>query len=272
MKIGCVMMQKDEVNALEPWLLYHAHLFGLNNLCVIDHGSTHPKVIEALNWYEEDGLNVVRLPASADYKQKGVFVTEQLKALAAIKEYDFLLPADCDEFLALRKPDGHFTCDKSKIFEEFQLYAGRSETFEIRQNLLNILGRPGRFWLFPYQKVFFSAEHLGVVDHGSHMDVSGRGAETLGTSLIFLHFHHKSWAEHQKSGLRKLGAFVDVNNPAALAAFQGPGVHLLVQLNEGEANYNQLMVAGPPDHEVQGLLELFGNLGIDPLFFEYSAN
>lgn len=39
MLTACVMMQRNEVNALEPWTKYHAVLFGLENLYVIDHGS-----------------------------------------------------------------------------------------------------------------------------------------------------------------------------------------------------------------------------------------
>ena len=38
-KVACVMMQKDEAILLEPWLTYHGHLFGLENLFVIDDGS-----------------------------------------------------------------------------------------------------------------------------------------------------------------------------------------------------------------------------------------
>ncbi len=271
MRVGCVLMQKDEVNALEPWLLYHAHLFGMENLCVIDHGSTHPRVINTLNWYEAEGLNVVRLPAEADYRRKGEFVTAQLKALDGRGLYDFLLPVDCDEFLALRRENGEFTCHRGEILECLRSYQGRPETFEIKQNLLNVLGHAGRFWVFPYQKVFFAGGHVGVVDHGSHADVSGRGAANRETPLVYLHFHHKSWAEQVKAGKEKLRPFVNVDDPEALAAFRGPGWHLLVHINGEEAAYNDLMKAGPGKPEVDGLLELFNQLGIDPLFFEQAV-
>ena len=268
MRVGCVLMQKNEVNALEPWLLYHAHLFGMENLCVIDHGSTHIKVRTTLDWYEQDGLKVVRLPAEADYQRKGEFVTGQLRALDAQGGYDFLLPLDCDEFLVLKRDNGRFTCDRGAILNCLESYAGRPEILEVKQNLLNILGHPGGFWVFPYQKVFFSAGHVGVVDHGSHTDVSGRGTASLETPLAYLHFHHRSWEEQVKAGKEKLRPFVDVDNPEALAAFRGPGWHLLVHINAGETAYQDLMKGGPGLLEVEGLLELFNKLGIDPLFFE----
>lgn len=268
MKIGCVLMQRNEVNALEPWLLYHAHLFGMQNLCVIDHGSTHPKVHNTLSWYEQDGLKVVRLPAEADYRRKGDFVTEQLQAPDAQGGYDFLLPLDCDEFLALRRDAGGFTCGRAEIFACLESYRGRTETLEVKQNLINVLGHPGRFWAFDYQKVFFTGGNLGIVDHGSHTDVSGRGNGLLETPLVYLHFHHKSWAEHVKAGKEKLRPFVDVDNPEALKGFQGIGWHLLVQMNAGEEAYKEIMKVTPGPPDVDGLLELFEKLGIDPLFFE----
>ncbi|MBU6398042.1 MAG: glycosyltransferase family 2 protein [Rhodospirillales bacterium] len=264
-------MQKNEVNALEPWLLYHAHLFGMENLCVIDHGSTHPKVLNTLAWYEHEGLQVVRLPAAADYQRKGEFVTEQLQAMATRGGYDFLLPIDCDEFLALRREEGGFTCVREEILACLRAYVGRAETLEIKQNLLNILGHPGRFWVFPYQKVFFPAAHVGVVDHGSHTDVSGRGNGLLETPLVYLHFHHKSWTEQVKAGTEKLRPFVNVDDPAAMEAFKGIGWHLLVHMNAGEEVYNGMMNAPPGQPEVSGLLELFDKLGIDPLFFEQTV-
>ncbi|MDE1897339.1 MAG: glycosyltransferase family 2 protein [Rhodospirillales bacterium] len=268
MRVACVLMQKNEVNALEPWLLYHAHLFGMENLCVIDHFSTHPKILNTLSWYEHEGLQVVRLPPEADYQRKGEFVTAQLTRLDKTGNYDFLMPLDCDEFLALRRDDGGFTCNRAEIHACLASYAGRAETLEVKQNLLNILGHPGRFWVFPYQKVFFSAGHVGVVDHGSHTDVLGRGNGLLETPLVYLHFHHKSWEEQVKAGKEKLRPFVDVDDPQALEAFKGIGWHLLVHMNAGEDSYTSMMNAAPGKPEVEGLLELFAALNINPLFFQ----
>ena len=44
-RVACVMMQKDEVHLLEPWLAYHGYLFGFENLYVLDNGSTRPDVL-----------------------------------------------------------------------------------------------------------------------------------------------------------------------------------------------------------------------------------
>lgn len=268
MRVGCVLMQRNEVNALEPWLRYHAHLFGMENLCVIDHGSTHPKVLNTLSWYELEGVKVIRLPAEADFHLQGEFMTAAMREMNARDEYDFLLPIDCDEFLAMRREDGSFTCQRDEILRCLASCIGRQETFEIKQNLLNILGQPGRYWVLPYQKVFFSGRSIGTLCHGSHQDISGRDNGLLETPLVFVHFHHKPWDEQIKASKEKLRHFVDVEDEAALADFKGLGWHLLVHMREGEAAYNGMMRDGPGLGQVDGLLTLFSQLHINPLFTE----
>jgi hypothetical protein len=227
MRVACVVMQRNEVNALEPWLLYHAHLFGLENLCVIDHGSADPRVVNTL---------------------------------------------DCDEFLALRRAAGDYTCRREEILAALATFQGRPEYLEVKENLLNILGLPGRFLPLPYQKVFFTAGHLGAVDHGSHTDISGRGAASLATPFVYMHFHHKPWAEQIKASQEKLRPFVDITDARALATLRGPGWHLLLHINEGEAAYHAGMTeAAKYQVGVDGLMECFAALGIDPLFFEKPA-
>lgn len=72
-------MQRNEDVCLDPWLIWHGHLFGYENLFVVDHGSDHPAVLECLLRAEARGTHVVRLPAAADYRLKGDFVTQVLR-------------------------------------------------------------------------------------------------------------------------------------------------------------------------------------------------
>ena len=48
-KIACVMMQKDETFLLVPRLAYHGHLFGFENLFVLDKGPTSADVRDTLH-------------------------------------------------------------------------------------------------------------------------------------------------------------------------------------------------------------------------------
>ena len=49
MKIACLMMQKNETELLEPWILYHGALFGHENLYIYDNGSDDPKTVELIH-------------------------------------------------------------------------------------------------------------------------------------------------------------------------------------------------------------------------------
>lgn len=267
-RVGCVMMERNEANALEPWLRYHAQLFGLENLYVIDHGSEHPGVIATLAAYEARGLNVFRLPAQVDFRDKADFINQLLQGLDAEGLHDILIPMDCDEFLVIRDADGQPSCDRAAILAYLAGLRGQKIIPEIRENYLNILGAPGAFWALPYQKVFFIAGHCGRVDPGSHWDVSGLPGELRQTPLAYVHFHHKPYAKLRESSLEKLRPYVDTGDNAALRAYRGPGWHLVENLLRGETAYHAMMRPGGSDTHVSGLLELFGKLGIDPLFPE----
>jgi len=263
------MMQRNEVNHLEPWLRYHAHLFGIENLCVIDHGSETPVIIAMLEAYQKRGLQVRRLPATADYRRKGEFVSEVMLTLDAFKLYDILIPLDCDEFVVLRNETGQYLCGRDAILDYLATLKGRDTILEVKENLLNILGAPGTFIPLPYQKVFFAGGHCGVVDHGSHKDESGRGRAAEATRLVYLHFHHRPYARQVEASLAKLRPYVNVYDREALERFRGPGWHLVQHIFGGKTAYQTMMNHGERV-EVIGLLALFRGLDIDPLFTEQS--
>ncbi len=271
MRVACVMMQRNEINALEPWLRYHSYLFGIENLYVIDHGSDHHSVMSILDKYEKKGLHIFRLSKRADYRLKGEFVSQILMAAAASQAYDILFPLDCDEFLAIRRENGQYSCDRKTIFEYLGTLLGRKVVYEVKENLVNILELPGKFHALPYQKVFFLGDYCGVVDHGSHQDVSGQQKIIEETRLIYIHFHLKKYERQVAASLEKLRPYVDVDDRAELEVFRGPGWHLVSHILGGEKAYLDtmyMMRIGSGAVEVEGLLSLFQKLGIKPLFTE----
>ena len=272
MLTACVMMQRNEVNALEPWIKYHAALFGLENLYVIDHGSDKPELIAMLAAYEKRGLRVFRLSAKADYRLKGEFVSQILKVALSVRPYEFVFPLDCDEFLALRTEEGLYSCEPEAISGYLRSLVGMDAVFEVKENLLNILGAPGKFLDLPYQKVFFSGKNCGVVDHGSHQDVSGQPKERVPTRFVYLHFHHKPYRQQVAASLEKLQPYMNIKDQAELERFRGTGWHLIEHILKGEAYYNEMMHAmciGPGGVHVKGLIPCFQALGINPLFTEH---
>jgi hypothetical protein len=116
--VACVMMQRDENELLEPWLVYHGYLFGYENLSVIDHGSVSPKVRDVLERYERLGVYVDRSHTDTiAYSRKAEIMGARLRELDGLRKFDFLFPLDCDEFVARRSESG-FTCNREAIHEE----------------------------------------------------------------------------------------------------------------------------------------------------------
>jgi hypothetical protein len=264
-KIACVLMQRNEDVCLQPWLRYHGALFGDENLFVLDHHSDDAGVLETLAAAAVRGVHVMRLAAGADYRQKGDYVSYAMRQAEA--GYDFVLPLDCDEFVAMRLPCGQPSCAPGEILDYFETLPASGLAFGVAENFLNMLGRPETFFALPYEKVFFRGGHCGVVDHGSHK-VLWPLMRVHGTRLVYVHFHHKPFARLRRAAMEKLAPFVDVNDEAALAAFRGPGAHLVLHLQKTEAEYGAIMRPDRRCVAFPAFCERLVSLGIDPGFCE----
>lgn len=92
-KVYC--MQKDEDDILEDWILYHAYLFGMTNLYIIDNYSQQSS-LNILLKYEKLGLHWSQMP---DYSKKGDYLFDLIKN--TMNDCDFAIPLDIDEFIAV---------------------------------------------------------------------------------------------------------------------------------------------------------------------------
>lgn len=92
-KVFC--MQKEEEDILEDWILYHAHLFGMDNLYIVDNYSNDSSV-SILRKYEPLGLHWEQLP---DYPKKGDYLFSLIKQHQ--DDCDFAIPLDIDEFVGI---------------------------------------------------------------------------------------------------------------------------------------------------------------------------
>lgn len=265
MKVACVMMQRNEERCLDPWLCNQGYLFGDENLFVVDHHSDNPDVLSTLQAFSDRGGHVMRVPATADYRQKGEFVSYAMRQVEA--GYDFVLPLDCDEFVEMRQADGHATCSRDRLIAYFSSLRPATTIFEVRENFFNMLGYPKLFFALPYKKVFFRGGYCGVVDRGSHRPVRS-SAQVERTRIVYVHFHHKSFERYRQTAQEKLRPFVDVHNSAALAEFRGPGWHLVTHLQKTEQEFYAIMQPDNRCFEFFELYEKFLDLGLDPKFCE----
>ena len=168
LSVKCVTMQKDEVDLLGPWLRYHGHMFGFENLVVIDNGSTIPSVLETLATYEKVGTIIYRQFSTPEhYHQKGPITADVIRVLDNQCDYDFVIPLDCDEFLALWLING-VTCDRRLIHEYLEALPGTETHFRIGTCLYNDPGRPGWFWPQTALKGLMRSQSVISLDHGCH--------------------------------------------------------------------------------------------------------
>ncbi len=265
MRVACVMMQRNEELCLHPWLAYHGYLFGFDNLFVIDHGSDLSTVKTTLTLFERFGVHVLRLPASANYADKGAIVTAVLGRADAAKRYDLLFPLDCDEFLMMRDEAGEPSCAKAGLLKYLATLRGATSPLLVTENFLNSLNSVGGFWALPYQKVFFTGGHIVEVDHGSH-SCTAPAPPPVPTRVVYAHYHHKPFAMQCAMSREKLRPYVDVDDRAALEAFRGVGWHLVLHLLKTEAEYLDIMTGGSV--QFPELPALLGTLGVNPRFAE----
>jgi hypothetical protein len=99
------LFHNNEVETLSDWLQYHAHVFGFNNIVVIDHASTVQSTCDTLAIYQTCGVRIINYKGSFQKKYEAL-----TKAMKGYKD-SFLIPLDCDEFITfpLHDRDGVIT-------------------------------------------------------------------------------------------------------------------------------------------------------------------
>lgn len=231
MKIAILCMQKNEGDLLQNWIAYHESLFGSENIFIFDNGSDDISTIEVLRNASSRGVNV-----SFDYclqkffDRKGDVIAEKIIELDLLDIYDFYIPLDTDEFVAVQMPDGCFSCEISDIKEELSKWTGVNDTLIIDSQYFN---SPISIDLFTKihstKKCFFSKGSCISLDVGYHHGISTGGGE-LKTKIVHFHFHNKPFELLQIHAKQKLYNRVDVNNKEALLEFNGNGLHLVKYL------------------------------------------
>jgi hypothetical protein len=95
--IKLFLFQNDEHELLADWLQYHAYVFGISNLVVIDHKSRSNQICSLLALYEQCGAKVI--PYSGDFEKKHTKLSETMRKYTK----SWLVPLDTDEFVVLQE-------------------------------------------------------------------------------------------------------------------------------------------------------------------------
>lgn len=225
-RVACIMMQKDEDYVLKPWLAYHSYLFGPENLFVFDNGSESQAVRETLTSFQQRGVNVDwRRSSRQDYETKDRIFGDLINKLDALGRYDFLIPIDCDEFVALRT-ERNCSFRREDISSYLSQLIGESRVLRFPYQLANHPLQPDIYHYFDFFKSFFSANSYADMDHGYHLGRSRRGAEFINTRLIQIHVHNKRFDLMRRQMERSWIGTVDLNDVEKLRNYRGPSVHV----------------------------------------------
>lgn len=108
-KIFC--MTKDEYDLIESFILYYGHLFGFNNLIIIDNMSTNNTVLNIYKKYIEKGITLYYESDYTKGSQGNIFTKYMNKYKDTCK---YMMGLDTDEFIfSLTNPEN--PCDKNNI-------------------------------------------------------------------------------------------------------------------------------------------------------------
>ena len=231
--VRVLMMQHDEGDALTRWLAHYSGLFGFENLSIVDNASKDPYTLNLLRKAEQCGVTIYwGFDTVADSTGKGGHFVNIIRSWDVDGKYDFALPLDCDEILAVFTPEG-LTTDHAAIQQELDSLRGARNALRIDMSLFNVVGRPG--WFAPnhsFYKGFLPARSVESIDNGQHEPKSKLEPGHRVTNLTYLHWHNKPYEVARASARRRLTPFVNVDDPSALAsylAFPGgaPECHLV---------------------------------------------
>jgi len=270
MRILCVLAQRNEVACLEPWVRYHSYMVGYENIHIIDNASDDESVLAKIAEYERLGIGVTRIPPGTDLALRGRYTSDVIQKLEAERDYDFVFPMDCDEFLSVAKPDGTPSCDRQDIHNYLSGLLLRPGVYQIPGAYENINGVTGRFiWRDHYKKVFFSNRQCLNLDIGYHTGFPRNGLPFWEVGIFYVHYQVRPYEMFKKMARQKLEPFVNPDDEEAVRNHQGANHHLVGLYVLDKESYNATLEA---KRQSDGQLErffpefesLFRVLGLDP--------
>ncbi len=236
-RVRCIMMQKDEGQLLDAWLKYYGYLFGFENLEVLDNGSRDLLTCFILEQFEAVGVRVHRQHVGIEaFERKGAIVHGIINGWDRDHDYDFALPCDCDEFLALFTRTG-LSCTRDAIHAGLDGLMECDQALGIRTSLFNVPSQTDWFHPEVFPKGFLPSHAILDLDSGYHEPKSRLCVGTRDTDFTYLHFHNKPYETVQEHTRRKMYRRVDVEDRDAMRRYAGPGTHMIKDLLMSREEY-----------------------------------
>ena len=92
---------------IEDFINYHAYLFGITNIFLIDNNTTNPYVLNVYEKFKQKGGTIY--PCSSNYFEQGNKTSEIINIHK--HEYEFIIPLDTDEFFYYEKSENNFSLE-----------------------------------------------------------------------------------------------------------------------------------------------------------------
>jgi hypothetical protein len=206
MKIKLFTFQKNELDILDDWILYHSYLFGEDNIHIIDHDSDD----ECLEILEKYNTNYKTYTGNF-YRKHRELTKEMVKYK---KEADILIPLDLDEFICFddsRNDIPEIDTNREKIIDEI---ANLPDNHKYKFTYFHVLDHSreyndpliemNKFWKEKVPnmngKTFYPAKIFKNTDQGNHRGaLVGKYNKNIHFSKLgIMHFHVRGF-HHFKS-------------------------------------------------------------------------
>jgi glycosyltransferase involved in cell wall biosynthesis len=229
----------NEQLLIRDWIEYHGATFGYENLYIVDNCSTDD-TSRILSKFRSVGVNVY---AYSDYSHRASYLSAMMKRAA--DHYQYLIPLDVDEFIAVRHVDDKsvsYNCCSEMVSANLHRLDCVGALFEFSYSIHSVerqmryvdpLTEITEFFETTspkWNKVFFAASMFDSVFGGNHGGrIKGGDTKKTPTSLCLFHFHYLGAEETMSRALHlcrlKGYATDDDNELRRVAQAKGPSHH-----------------------------------------------
>lgn len=270
LRVKILCQVKSDADIIEDWILWHGHLFGFNNVCVIADRATQETKLILKRYSNLCTILEAPLgdwPATLSWcEQKTYNLNSAIQGLRS--NADFLIPLDADEFVIFEdKPD------RQGVLRELgRLAKMKRNAFKFGQELqsctLDDYMRPAAEVLtfrrcnlsFDEKKCFAKPSQLSWFGAGQHYVHTQAKEVPLVTRLSLLHFRWRGISHMHRKCLDHVSQ--EVVLPDGSTKAPRVGIHVLhgaQSIHSGGFRAWARKEIGAPTHIVRGLAEYLSN-------------